>query len=221
MNIETKANEIIEVKLSQLVEMQGAMKTTNDGYYEKFKSRVSKVGFKYAFYGWRDPDSGKVYILDGHHRKKYLKRMALEGYNIPTSYQCVLIQAGSIKEAAEELLYINSKYSDITTDGILEYIKGKGLDLGRLADINIKELVVGEMDVPMLATANLTESQNKRFSQLITSCRVIAVGCIAVQIWDDAGIGAVKAFEAAYKDGKIADELMIEKIVGAINEILA
>jgi hypothetical protein len=77
------------------------------------------------------------------------------------------------------------------------------------------------MEVPMIANEKLTDSQNKRFAQLITPCRVIAVGCIAVQIWDDAGIGAVKQFEAAYKEGKIQDSVMIEKIVGAINEILS
>ncbi len=115
------------------------MKITNDEAYQKFKERVLKAGFKYVFFYWEDKNKDK-YIIDGHHRKKFLLKMEDEGIIIPEFYPALKIDAKNKKDAAKELLYLNSTYGEITKEGLIKYFKAFEIKKIEIKNIEIQLL---------------------------------------------------------------------------------
>lgn len=118
--------QITEVSIYELKELQGKLKKTGREAYEKFRDRILAEGFKYLFYFWQN-DQGEKYIIDGHHRKKFLLKMADEGIAIPEFYPALRIEARDKKEAVKELLFLNSTYGEVTKHGLKELLKGYNL----------------------------------------------------------------------------------------------
>lgn len=112
---------IVDVSIYELNELQMNLKKTTDDAYQKFRKHVLKEGFKYVFFYWEN-ENGEKYIIDGHHRKKFLLKMQDEGIEIPEFYPALPIEAKNKKNAVVELLFLNSHYGQITKSGLRELI---------------------------------------------------------------------------------------------------
>jgi len=129
--------------LDDFKDFQGNLKTLSKAKLEAGIKSIIKYGFSVPVAVWK----GHKDILDGHQRL-FIVRYMIEnlGYSIDGDVPYVDIMAKNRKEAAEKVLQIfNSKYGDITDDGLYEFINdfdidieamaGEGLDLPDL-DIN-------------------------------------------------------------------------------------
>ena len=104
---------------SEFVELQEDFKIEVPEKTLKLKNLIIERGFKYPFVCWISPE-GVKYIIDAHRRKSVLEILRSEGWKIPPVpyYE---VQASNKKEAVEEILLFNSKYSDINPEtGLFE-----------------------------------------------------------------------------------------------------
>jgi hypothetical protein len=124
------------IKLNQREEI---VQVESEEAYEKLKSRIEEVGVKYLFHYWEDK-SGRKWIMDGHHRKKTLTRMRKEGYKLPEKYPAIPVNAKSKKDAAKELLHLNSNYGKLTKKGLTGYTDDFKIELDELQNVKIDEL---------------------------------------------------------------------------------
>ncbi len=131
-----QTTEVINLPLSDLHELQGDLKEFSDAAYENIKDRILEVGFKYLFFYWEDK-SGKKFIIDGHHRKKTLERMRDEGAELPEAFPCLKVEASSKKEAAKELLYLNSHYGKMTNAGLKDFLEKFKIKPVEIEKVNI------------------------------------------------------------------------------------
>jgi ParB-like nuclease domain len=127
--IEIHCTAAIDLDLSQLTPLQGGLKELSDANFEKLKRSILKHGITFPFFVWQS--EGENFILDGTQRDRVLKRMAEEGYGVP-SLPCALIQAKNRKEAAEKILLISSQYGRVTDEGLYEFLSTNDLDFGEL-----------------------------------------------------------------------------------------
>jgi CRISPR/Cas system-associated exonuclease Cas4 (RecB family) len=137
--------EIKEVSIYELRNLQGSLKLFSEEAYNKIKGRILEVGFKYLFYYWQDKEH--KYIIDGHHRQKTLLKMKEEGISIPEYYPAIEIDAKDKKEAAKELLFLNSNYGEMTHQGLKEFINSFELNTIELKNIEIKPLNANINDI--------------------------------------------------------------------------
>ncbi len=125
----------------ELKNFQGNLKIMPESKKIKLKKSIIEKGWIAPIFVWN-----KKEILDGHGRLKVLAELLNEGYEID-DLPVVDIQAKTKKEAAGILLAINSKYQDITDEGLLEFIEEVDLDLSEIAancilpDINFEEIL--------------------------------------------------------------------------------
>jgi hypothetical protein len=108
--------------MSEMQATQGDLKFLNEENYHKLKDRIEKRGFDIPVTVWIGP-TGKKHLLDGHQRKNVLET---EGWDDPVPY--LVVEADSLKQAAERLLEITSQYGTITQEGIDEYIATFDID---------------------------------------------------------------------------------------------
>ncbi len=121
----------------EFIELQEDFKIEVPEKTLKLKNIVIERGFKYPFVCWIDKD-GKKYIIDAHRRKIVLTMLRAEGWQIPPVpyYE---VQAKTKKEAVEEILLFNSRYSDINPEtGLFEMYK---IDIENLP-IDIEEIEI-------------------------------------------------------------------------------
>lgn len=148
--LEKKMNQVVLInmpnskkyhhaKLSEMHELQGNLKDFSEEAYQKLKSRILEVGYKYPGFVWFCKKENKYYIIDSHHRKKTLLRMQKEGIKIPDKYPVIFIEAKDKKEAAKELLFLNSQYGKITKQGLNDYLKKFEIKSIEIKNIEIKE----------------------------------------------------------------------------------
>ena len=120
--------------LSDMTEFQGGLKTRTESDYLKIQSSIRKYGIAFPFFVWKNKDIN--YILDGHGRFGSLERMQQQGEELP-SLPVIYIEADNEKHAKNLLLRLNSRYGEITADGIKEFINDIEVDLD---EVNIPEL---------------------------------------------------------------------------------
>lgn len=131
-----------EISIYELKELQGNLKDFSKEAYEKLKNRILEVGFKYPFYVWKDDQENCYYYIDGHHRAKTLLKMKDEGIMIPEFYPVIEIEAKNKKDAATELLHLNSNYGKMTQNGLSDYIKGFNIEKIEIKNVNIQPINV-------------------------------------------------------------------------------
>jgi len=108
---------------------------------KRLRKSIIRNGFAEAFKAWRDPDSGKIYCLDGFHRIAILRDLKAEGWVVPERFTTVFVECESMAEAARRVLIYSSIYASVTEDGLYEYLNKTGIDLYD---------VEKEIDVPSL-----------------------------------------------------------------------
>src|SRR5262245_7639182 len=127
--IEIRCQAAVNLNLTDLTPLQGALKELSDANFEKLKRSILKHGITFPFFVWQT--KGENYILDGTQRDRVLNRMADEGYEIPP-LPCALIEAKNSKEAAEKILLISSQYGRVTDEGLYEFLSTNDLNFGEL-----------------------------------------------------------------------------------------
>ena len=126
------------IGIDELINFQGNLKTLGKEEEEKIRRSILKYGFFSPVFVWG------LSILDGHQRIFVVRQMLSEGYTID-QVPVVEIEARSSAEAAEKLLILNSRYSKITNEGLLDFSDQYGLQLSDL-EINIDGLQLEEFD---------------------------------------------------------------------------
>lgn len=150
------------VPLDDLLEFQGNLKDLTADNYEKLKNSIYKYGFSFPVFFWID-NAGSKWVLDAHQRLRVLKKMREEGFIVP-DLPADPIHAGSVKEAKEKLLLLNSQYGKMTQEGFDEFT----------ADINLEE--IGDMLV--LDEVMFSEKDNReQFGQETEEKKIKCPSC--------------------------------------------
>lgn len=119
--------------ISEMHEMQGELKSLSTENYEKLRRHI-EGGFKFPFAVWLNPADSRFYILDGHQRYRTLKRMAAEGWSIP-SLPVNYIQAATLKEAEATLLGGSSSFGTPEAQGLYEFISNSELTVDEAIEL--------------------------------------------------------------------------------------
>lgn len=125
VRVTVDAKKVVLVDIDQLCEFQGNLKDLSVERYDKLKKQILKHGFSFMPHVWANEK--KLYILDGHQRKRTLTKMREEGYKIP-KIPVAPVMAPSFKEAKEIVLSGTSQFGEITDQGLYEFIAESGLD---------------------------------------------------------------------------------------------
>ena len=133
IRIKCKGSKTMDYR--ELQEFQGSLKTMTKMNATKLKNEILDLGWTSPIFVWNKK------IMDGHGRLFVLKQMEQDGISIP-ELPVVEIFADDEHEAGRMLLGINSKFQQITPDGLLDFmakydIKVPELDNIELPDINL------------------------------------------------------------------------------------
>jgi len=125
--IKCKSSENYDIK--EFTELQGDLKTLSDDSYNMLKESIIKFGFRFPIFYVEL--NNKKFILDGHGRSFTIKKMIEDGYSFGKSNKlpAVKIDADTRKEAKEVLLALNSKYGEMTSSGLSEFMASDGIDI--------------------------------------------------------------------------------------------
>ena len=119
--------------------------------FQKLKTSLIENGFASLFYVWDDPETGKRFILDGHHREKVLKSLEAEGVNIPNEFPAAWIDCKDMHEAKKFIMIFSSQYakvrSDFLNDFLSDFLPDEIIDQISIPDIDLKDLFVQVEDV--------------------------------------------------------------------------
>jgi len=105
------ANKIIKSELidwRNLEWLQGKLKAIPENSLKKLKQSLINNSFVQPFNVW---DNGKLWILDGHHRKLAMEQLEAEGYTIPDRLPANFVQCKDKKEASKMVLLYSSIYA--------------------------------------------------------------------------------------------------------------
>ena len=126
------------IPLDELEEFQGNLKKITRTNLDKLKRRIMK-SFDAPIHVWERPDGSKK-ILDGHQRRKALRELSDEGYEIPP-LPVDYIYAADEKEARQKLLGITSQYGEFEMEELGEWMRELDDDIAdtiRLSDGELK-----------------------------------------------------------------------------------
>ncbi len=85
-----------KVELNKIISLQGDLKKTSPTDIRKLKNSLKKNGIRFPVFVWKH--SGKIYSIDGIHRKTALKELESEGWEIPHEIPCVYVHAENITD---------------------------------------------------------------------------------------------------------------------------
>ena len=126
------------IPIQNLQDFQGNLKELSIVQFEKLKESILKHGFSFPVFVWNNS------ILDGHQRIFVVNDLLKNGYSIG-KIPCVEIEAKDKKEAAEKLLFLNSRYAKITEDGLIGFIDEVGIDDSILKNMDFADVDFDEM----------------------------------------------------------------------------
>lgn len=135
-----------KIALHLLSPLQGNLKSLSDVNYAKLKAEIETFGFSEPISIWEDPDSGKVFVLNGHQRLETLTRMKAEGWRIP-QIPVSMVEAADIKEARRKILGLASQFGTVEQSGLQEFAMEIGITAQEIAEklsfpeINIESFV--------------------------------------------------------------------------------
>ena len=132
IQIKCKGNRYLNYK--EFKNFQGNLKTLTKDRMEKLKKEIIKLGWIAPVFVWN-----KTEILDGHQRLFTLNEMLKEGYNID-NIPIIDIDAKNKTEAAKILLALNSRYGQITDEGLYEFMNLTGLKEEDLQEIELPDI---------------------------------------------------------------------------------
>ena len=122
------------IEWTELVPFQGDLKEMSKDSFQKLRASILKYGWISPIFVWKD-----TLLADGHGRILVLKELIKEGYTIEPLPICD-IQAIDKREAAEILLAINSKFQNVTPEGLYEYVTNFDIDLDTLQNFELPDI---------------------------------------------------------------------------------
>jgi len=134
-------NKIIKSDLIEwrnLEWLQGKLKAIPESSLKKLKQSLINNSFVQPFNVW---ESGKLWILDGHHRKLAMEQLESEGYDIPDRLPANFVKCKDKKEASKMVLIYSSIYAKADEKSLDTFLTENGIDF---SDVS------GEIDLPEL-----------------------------------------------------------------------
>ncbi len=141
------ANKIIKSDLIEwrnLEWLQGKLKAIPENSLKKLKQSLINNSFVQPFNVW---ENGKLWILDGHHRKLAMEQLEIEGYTIPDKLPANFVECKDKKEASKMVLLYSSIYAKADEQSLTDFLSDNGIDF---SDIS------GEIDLPELDLENFS-----------------------------------------------------------------
>jgi len=126
------------ILIDDLKNFQGNLKELPDEDLTRLKNSILKHGFSFPVFIWENN------ILDGHQRIFATRQLIDDGYAIE-KIPVVEIMAKGEKEAAEKLLYINSRYAKMTESGVYDFLDDNELRLDDLDNLAIDDIDFDEI----------------------------------------------------------------------------
>jgi len=147
LNITNKIVKSDLIEWRSLEWLQGKFKTIPDNSLKKLKQSLINNSFVQPFNVW---ENGKLWILDGHHRKLAMEQLEAEGYDIPDKLPANFIQCKDKKEASKMVLLYSSIYAKADEQSLTDFLNESGIDF---ADVS------AEIDLPELDLENFTTNE--------------------------------------------------------------
>jgi len=147
--------------LEDFHELQEDFKLYDPDKNVKLQMLIITRGFKYAFKAWKD-ETGKLWIIDAHQRKRALQELKKAGFNI-SKLPYEPIQALNKREAVEEIAAYNSEFGkrnnetklfekyDIGTDDLAKFNLGlehEQIDFENKESLEFSDQEIIESDIP-------------------------------------------------------------------------
>ncbi len=152
-NIEDIILKTEKIEWKKIRKFQPAeLKKTTPERMNKLKNSLVKNGFALSFYVFEDKN-GNIWCLDGHHRIDILEKCESEGIHVPEKFTCSFLDIKDEKHAKKILLAFNSHYSELSKEGLLDFIDD--LDPGEVS--NEFEFYDLDFDIDLIGTK--TESK--------------------------------------------------------------
>lgn len=146
--------------------LQGGLKEISPESFNRLKFSLKRHSFIQPFNVWQD-DQGKLWILDGHHRKKAMLELIAEGMEIPDLLPANFIVCHSRQEASELVLVYSSIYAAVTPE--LEFLQTEVLDFSLLKqEIDLPEISNLKFETDFLTVPDYqpgTGAPNSRLDQ--------------------------------------------------------
>ncbi|VVC76018.1 hypothetical protein AQUSIP_13190 [Aquicella siphonis] len=153
-----KRQELLDWRKLKPFQPQNLKVLTKENY-DRLRNSLLKNNFIAGFHVWAETDgTGKTeyWILDGHHRKYVLDDLAREGYTLPATLPCSIVDVSDKKQAIEFLLTYSSEYAHPDPLGVSEFIHTNDLDFDTLAGfidlrgVDILALKLDSVDTPVV-----------------------------------------------------------------------
>jgi ParB-like chromosome segregation protein Spo0J len=106
------------------------LKELTKASFQKLKTSLVKNNFIQSFNVWEN--GKKIWILDGHHRKRAMEELGKEGYSIPRMLPANFINCKNRKEAVKLILVYSAIYANVTEEGLYEFITVEKLNFDDL-----------------------------------------------------------------------------------------
>jgi hypothetical protein len=159
-SIKINCKGAVNICLEELTQLQGDLKELSESNFRKLKTSILKNGITFPLFVWQD--NGSNFILDGTQRDRVLRKLAVDGYNIP-ALPCALISAKDKPEACEKILLISSQYGKMTNESLYEFVSKNDLgfleleEMLDLPQIKLEEFKVGWLQEPDFEPARADE----------------------------------------------------------------
>lgn len=153
----------LKLPFSKLNGIQGALKAMAEEDFEVIKNSFLKDGIDFSWTVWKDK-KGKWWVIDGHGRLELVKKLAEEGYEIP-SLPCVETYAKSFEEAKLKVLRSSSVYHKTTKQGLYEFMSGAGLKFDDILQFRIPEISIPEFKMEYFSEAGSGEREEDTDTQ--------------------------------------------------------
>ena len=163
MKLEIKCTGADIIKVEDLLDFQGDLKTLSDDNYQKFKAELLELGFSEPISVWKNPE-GKNYILNGHQRRKTILSMIEEGIEVP-KLPINFVEADDIKQAKRKVLALTSQYGQMTEAGLEDFCAKAELDVNEaLADFRFPE--IEGFDIDEIELPEMDDGEKEPFRQI-------------------------------------------------------
>ncbi|MFQ5850908.1 MAG: hypothetical protein ACE5JU_10005 [Candidatus Binatia bacterium] len=163
------------LRLGEVREFQGGLKSLHKEEYEKLRRSLLRYGFSYPLFVWRS--RGRNLCLDGHQRVRVLAKLAEEGYAIPP-LPVDYVEAGSEKEAREKVLLLSSQYGKMADESLYAYFSEGGLDFPDLKEVlELPQIDLGKFEKGWMSDPNFQPGSENEQGRLDEKAKVKCPEC--------------------------------------------
>ncbi len=161
IEISCKGSDVL--KLHELTNFQGPLKSMDNDGFQKLKTTLIKYGMVIPIFIWKNGNTN--FIIDGHQRVKVLKTLQYEGFKIPM-IPVDYVFAKTEKEAKKKLLIAVSQYGVVNRVGLDLFLMNTNLSF---EDIEMEMSLPGIKSKSMKATYKEEELQPYKKAHILLS----------------------------------------------------